>query len=132
MEFFAVSTRSRGCHNGILQRQTCNLDTQIRSVNCRHVHYLSAQRLCPRIPFLLGNDNTGILMAGTTKGTMQKTPPGGLVKYLKKGIAMPAEVGEVAPDFTLSSVSEGDVSLSQYRGQKHVVLSFHVFDFTIG
>jgi len=52
--------------------------------------------------------------------------------YLKKGIAMPAEVGEVAPDFTLPSVSEGDISLSQYRGQKHVVLSFHVFDFTSG
>jgi peroxiredoxin len=55
-----------------------------------------------------------------------------MVNYLKKGTAMPAEVGEVAPDFTLPSVSEGDVSLSQYRGQKYVVLSFHVFDFTSG
>ena len=45
---------------------------------------------------------------------------------------MPAEIGEVAPDCTLPSVSEGDISLSQYRGQKHVVLSFHVFDFTSG
>jgi peroxiredoxin len=55
-----------------------------------------------------------------------------MVNYLKKGRTMPAEVGEVAPDFTLPSVSEGDISLSQYRGQKHVVLSFHVFDFTSG
>jgi peroxiredoxin len=45
---------------------------------------------------------------------------------------MPAEVGEVAPDFTMPSTTEGDVSLSQYRGQKHVVLSFHVLDFTSG
>ena len=45
---------------------------------------------------------------------------------------MPAEIGDVAPDFTLPSVSEGDITLSSYRGQKHVVLSFHVFDFTAG
>lgn len=43
---------------------------------------------------------------------------------------MPAEVGAVAPDFTLASVSEGNITLSQYRGKKSVVLSFHVFDFT--
>ena len=45
---------------------------------------------------------------------------------------MAAEIGDVAPDFTLPSVSEGDISLSQYRGEKFVVLSFHVFDFTSG
>ncbi|MCH7712301.1 MAG: redoxin domain-containing protein [Chloroflexi bacterium] len=45
---------------------------------------------------------------------------------------MSAEIGDVAPDFTLPSVSEGDISLSQYRGEKLVVLSFHVFDFTSG
>ena len=45
---------------------------------------------------------------------------------------MPAEVGDVAPDFTLPSVNEGDVSLSQYKGEKSVVLSFHVLDFTSG
>ena len=71
-------------------------------------------------------------MAGTTKCTMLRYLSGGMVNYLKKGIAMPAEVGEVAPDFTLPSVSEGDISLNQYRGQKYVVLSFHVFDFTSG
>jgi hypothetical protein len=79
-----------------------------------------------------GNDNTGILVAGTTKCRMIRYLPVGIVNYLKKGTAMPAEIGEVAPDFTLPSVSEGDISLSQYRGQKHVVLSFHVFDFTSG
>lgn len=45
---------------------------------------------------------------------------------------MPAEVGDAAPDFKLPSVSEGDVTLSQYRGNKNVVLSFHVLNFTGG
>ena len=45
---------------------------------------------------------------------------------------MPAQVGDTAPEFTLPSVSEGDISLSQYKGEKNVVLSFHVFDFTSG
>ena len=45
---------------------------------------------------------------------------------------MPAEVGETAPDFTLSSVNDGDISLGQYQGNKNVVLSFHVLNFTGG
>ena len=45
---------------------------------------------------------------------------------------MPAEVGDVAPEFKLPSVNEGDITLSQYRGDKKVVLSFHVLDFTGG
>ena len=34
------------------------------------------------------------------------------------------KVGDPAPDFTLPAVSGGQVSLNQYRGNKHVVLSF--------
>ena len=34
------------------------------------------------------------------------------------------KVGEIAPDFTLPSVSGEKVTLSQYRGKKHVVISF--------
>ncbi|MGD8991044.1 MAG: peroxiredoxin [Desulfobacterales bacterium] len=34
------------------------------------------------------------------------------------------KVGDLAPDFTLPSVSGDDVTLSQYRGEKHVVISF--------
>ncbi len=45
---------------------------------------------------------------------------------------MPAEIGDVAPDFKLPSVNEGDITLSQFRGEKSVILSFHVFDFTSG
>jgi peroxiredoxin len=34
------------------------------------------------------------------------------------------KVGDQAPDFTLPAVSGGTISLSQFRGQKNVVLSF--------
>ena len=34
------------------------------------------------------------------------------------------KVGDLAPDFTLPAVSGEDVTLSQYRGKKHVVISF--------
>ena len=37
---------------------------------------------------------------------------------------MSANVGE--------AVEHGDVSLSDYKGKKYVVLSFHIFDFTGG
>ena len=46
--------------------------------------------------------------------------------------AMAAQVGEKAPDFTLASVDHGDITLSQYAGEKNVILSFHVFNFTAG
>ncbi len=45
---------------------------------------------------------------------------------------MPAEIGDVAPDFKLPSADQGDITLSGFRGEKTVVLSFHVFDFTAG
>ncbi len=45
---------------------------------------------------------------------------------------MVVEVGAQAPDFTLASHLGDEVSLSQYRGQQHVVLSFHVSSFTGG
>lgn len=45
---------------------------------------------------------------------------------------MPANVGDVAPDFKLPSPDAGEITLSQFRGEKSVVLSFHVFDFTSG
>jgi peroxiredoxin len=34
------------------------------------------------------------------------------------------KVGDVAPDFTLPSVSGEKITLSQFRGKKHVVISF--------
>ena len=43
-----------------------------------------------------------------------------------------SEVRQPAPDFTLTNYDTNDVSLSGYRGEKNVVLSFHVFSFTGG
>ena len=42
------------------------------------------------------------------------------------------EVGQQAPDFTLPAQDGSTVALSQYRGQKNVVLSVHIFSFTGG
>ena len=40
------------------------------------------------------------------------------------------EVGRQAPDFTLTDHNRRQVSLSDFRGRKNVVLSFFVFAFT--
>jgi peroxiredoxin len=53
-------------------------------------------------------------------------------QYRQKGRTMTAEVGEVAPDFTLPSANNETISLSQFKGRKYVILSFHVFNFTSG
>ena len=42
------------------------------------------------------------------------------------------QVGQEAPDFTLSATTGGQVSLASYRGQKIVVLAFYVLDWTGG
>jgi peroxiredoxin len=43
---------------------------------------------------------------------------------------MPVEIGQEAPDFTLSSHSGEKVTLSAYRGAKNVLLMFYPFAFT--
>ena len=45
---------------------------------------------------------------------------------------MSVDIGDSAPDFKLASVSDGDITLSQFKGEKNVILSFHVLDFTGG
>jgi AhpC/TSA family len=55
-------------------------------------------------------------------------------KQPEGGSSMP-KVGDVAPDFTLKYFDGNDlkdVSLSQYRGKKNVVVAFFVFAFTGG
>jgi peroxiredoxin len=42
---------------------------------------------------------------------------------------MTIEIGQSAPDFTLDG-SQGQIRLSQYRGQKNVLLAFYPGDFT--
>ena len=44
------------------------------------------------------------------------------------GVALSLEVGEKAPDFTLPSTLGEQISLSQFRGKKHVLLEFYVRD----
>ena len=45
------------------------------------------------------------------------------------GMATAREVGEQAPDFTLPTTTGEQISLSQFRGKKHVLLEFYVSDF---
>ena len=40
------------------------------------------------------------------------------------------KAGDLAPDFTLPATIEESISLSQYRGQKNVVLAFYPFDWS--
>jgi peroxiredoxin Q/BCP len=42
------------------------------------------------------------------------------------------DAGDSAPDFTLPAHTGEDVTLSDYRGNKNVVLSFHIHSFTGG
>ncbi len=42
------------------------------------------------------------------------------------------DAGDAAPDFTLPAHSGEAVTLSDYRGKKNVVLSFHIHSFTGG
>jgi len=50
-------------------------------------------------------------------------------------VPMKLKIGDQAPDFKLQYFDGNDlkdVSLSQYRGKKNVVLAFYVFAFTGG
>jgi hypothetical protein len=68
----------------------------------------------------------GTLMAAST------TP---LFAQAKKVDSAMPKVGDMAPDFKLQYFDgndEKDVTLSQYRGKKNVVLAFYIFAFTGG
>jgi mycoredoxin-dependent peroxiredoxin len=46
---------------------------------------------------------------------------------------MALQVGDVAPDFELPAVQDGTqvkIRLSDFRGRKHVVVTFHPLDWT--
>jgi hypothetical protein len=45
------------------------------------------------------------------------------------GLAVAVDVGQPAPDFKLPSTTGGDISLSDYRGKKWVLLEFYGADF---
>jgi cytochrome oxidase Cu insertion factor (SCO1/SenC/PrrC family) len=44
-------------------------------------------------------------------------------------LAIALEVGDQAPDFELPSTSGEKVSLSQFKGKKHVLLQFYTLEF---
>lgn len=44
--------------------------------------------------------------------------------------ALPLQVGQQAPEFTLASTSGENVTLSSFRGQKHVLVAFFPLAFT--
>jgi len=70
----------------------------------------------------------GVLAAASVNPAVAQT------KQLEDGSSMP-KVGETAPDFTLKYFDGSDlkdVSLSQYRGKKNVVVAFFIFAFTGG
>jgi hypothetical protein len=46
------------------------------------------------------------------------------------GPARAVEVGERAPDFTMPSTTGADISLSDFRGKKWVLLEFYGADFS--
>jgi hypothetical protein len=45
------------------------------------------------------------------------------------GFARAVEVGEPAPGFTLPATTGGDISLSDFKGKKYVLLEFYGADF---
>ncbi|MBI4573556.1 MAG: redoxin domain-containing protein [candidate division NC10 bacterium] len=58
----------------------------------------------------------GVLLAGVWAG-------------VGAGVATALEVGEQAPDFTLPATTGENISLSQFRGKKLVLIEFYVSDF---
>jgi hypothetical protein len=77
-----------------------------------------------------------VLAAGVLAAMLASAGAGQLFGQSKNGAsdAMP-KVGDMAPDFKLHYFDGNDlkdVSLSQYRGKKNVVLAFYIFAFTGG
>jgi len=68
-----------------------------------------------------------LLLTMEVVGAQSESPPKGtysLGKLKPTDSSLKVKSGGPAPDFTLPSVSGDQISLSQYRGKKNVVLSF--------
>ena len=50
---------------------------------------------------------------------------------LAPGLAMAVMENQLAPDFTLPSTTGKDITLSQFRGEKMVLLEFYGIDFSV-
>jgi hypothetical protein len=53
-----------------------------------------------------------------------------LASLTQAGVTTAIEVGDTAPDFSLPSTIGGEISLSQFRGKKLVLLEFYGADFS--
>ena len=78
----------------------------------------------------------GLLAGATLVGVVTPLSAQDNAAASKKGASatMP-KVGDMAPDFKLKYVEgedEKEVTLSQFRGKKNVVLAFYIFAFTGG
>ena len=62
-----------------------------------------------------------VLAQQTTTTTQQPAPP-----------KTHLQVGQAAPDFTLTDTAGKEVKLSDFKGKKNVVLAFYVLAFTGG
>ena len=52
---------------------------------------------------------------------------------MSSAVAPAPAVGDLAPEFTLPGTPDGDpVALASFRGSKHALLAFYVFDFSPG
>jgi hypothetical protein len=76
----------------------------------------------------------GVAMLGLARRTFVLVLLGSAVgigsAVIGAGAAMAVEVGESAPNFTLPSTMGSDISLSDYRGKKWVLLEFYGADFS--
>jgi hypothetical protein len=74
------------------------------------------------------------LLAGALAVASAAPAAGQATPVENASMSMP-KVGDMAPDFTLKYFDGNDlkdVSLSQYRGKKNVVVAFFIFAFTGG
>jgi len=71
-----------------------------------------------------------MLTAGLSCGLVVAQTPE--AKAPASNVKTNAKIGEMAPDFTLQSTTGKDITLSDYRGKKNVVLAFIVKAFTGG
>jgi cytochrome oxidase Cu insertion factor (SCO1/SenC/PrrC family) len=62
----------------------------------------------------------------------QQTPPAAAQAPRPPTIKTHLKVGDMAPDFTLPGTDGKNYKLSDFRGQKNVVLAFYVLAFTGG
>jgi hypothetical protein len=72
---------------------------------------------------------SGLLAVASAAPVAAQSKPG------ESGSVSMPKVGDMAPEFTLKYFDGNDlkeVSLSQYRGKKNVVLGFFIFAFTGG